>query len=310
LLVWNLSYVAKSNCYKLWAHFGGTSWPCCWFETCSIQCPESLLWIVSSLIWELHAWTFPILAFVAGSKVWSCHDQERHLSSQLWVMTSDFHRTICISIVVVWNLLNSEVNSFETWKWEICMDLSLCLILVSRPFRKRNSLQDHLVLDIFSKVVWSFSCTSISRFISIKFIPWVIRSILLYMNVISNWACILWSGMHVRNVVAKSQGFTLLYKPIHNRDIRKVRKRQHQYPEFGHTLGLMVSEFHPVFLFFPERLHCCYIDFHCSYRYSYYNSSRTLCMKCWDSAFRTEFEHFILRFNKISLLCGCHSKRG
>jgi hypothetical protein len=47
---------------------------------------------------------------------------------------------------------------------------------------------------------------------------------------------------------------------------------------------------------FPERLHCCYIDFHRSYLYSYYNSSRTLCIKCWDSAFRTEFQHFILRF--------------
>jgi hypothetical protein len=46
----------------------------------------------------------------------------------------------------------------------------------------------------------------------------------------------------------------------------------------------------------PERLHCCYIDFHCSDLYSYYNSSRTLCIKCWDSAFRTEFQHFILRF--------------
>jgi hypothetical protein len=60
-----------------------------------------------------------------------------------------------------------------------------------------------------------------------------------------------------------------------NRDIHKVRKRQHQYPEFGHTKGeinqkkkpakiyiniqhgvelrkpsiLMVPEFHPVFLF-------------------------------------------------------------
>ncbi len=32
----------------------------------------------------------------------------------------------------------------------------------------------------------------------------------------------------------------------------------------------------------------------------YYNSSWTLCIKCWDSAFRTEFQHFILRFNKIS----------
>jgi hypothetical protein len=38
--------------------------------------------------------------------------------------------------------------------------------------------------------------------------------------------------------------------------------------------------------FFPERLHCCYIDFHCSYLYS--NSSRTLWMKCWDSALHTE----------------------
>ncbi len=43
-----------------------------------------------------------------------------------------------------------------------------------------------------------------------------------------------------------------------------------------------------LFFFFPERLHCCYIHFHCSYLYSYYNSSRTLCIKCWDSAFRTE----------------------
>jgi hypothetical protein len=27
-------------------------------------------------------------------------------------------------------------------------------------------------------------------------------------------------------------------------------------------------------------------------------------------AFKAEFQHFILRFNKISLLCGYHSKRG
>jgi hypothetical protein len=36
------------------------------------------------------------------------------------------------------------------------------------------------------------------------------------------------------------------------------------------------TEFHPVltpsFLFLPERLHCCcYIYFHCSYTYNYYN---------------------------------------
>ncbi len=72
----------------------------------------------------------------------------------------------------------------------------------------------------------------------------------------------------------------------YNRDIRKVRKRQHQYPEFGHTQGVIKKKPAKEYIniqqgfFFPERLHCCYIDFHCSYLYSYYNSSRTLCIKC------------------------------
>ncbi len=42
------------------------------------------------------------------------------------------------------------------------------------------------------------------------------------------------------------------------------------------------SEFHPLsFSFFPERLHWCYIYFHCSYLYNYYNSSGNFCIKCW-----------------------------
>jgi hypothetical protein len=62
---------------------------------------------------------------------------------------------------------------------------------------------------------------------------------------------------------------------------------------------LMVPEFHPVFLFSwsPPLV----LD-----RFSvllpihlYYNSSWTLCIKCWDSAFRTQFQHFILRFHQI-----------
>jgi hypothetical protein len=56
--------------------------------------------------------------------------------------------------------------------------------------------------------------------------------------------------------------------------------------------------------------HSSYIDFHCSYLFSYYKSPRTLCIKCWDSAFRTELQHFILRFSKISLLYRYHLKRG
>jgi len=40
--------------------------------------------------------------------------------------------------------------------------------------------------------------------------------------------------------------------------------------------------------FFHERLHWCYIYFHCSYLYNYYNYSQTLCIKCWVSAFGTQ----------------------
>jgi hypothetical protein len=45
--------------------------------------------------------------------------------------------------------------------------------------------------------------------------------------------------------------------------------------------------FIPSFLV-PERLHCCYIYFHCSYLYNCNNYSRTLCIKCWVSTFHIE----------------------
>jgi len=35
----------------------------------------------------------------------------------------------------------------------------------------------------------------------------------------------------------KKEHFIGKKNPLYNRDIRKVRKRQHQYPEFGHTQG-------------------------------------------------------------------------
>ncbi len=58
----------------------------------------------------------------------------------------------------------------------------------------------------------------------------------------------------------------------------------------------------PSFLF-RERLQCCYIYFHCSYMYNFYNYLE-------PCALDAEFQHFIPRFNKTSLLCGPHSKRG
>ncbi len=60
---------------------------------------------------------------------------------------------------------------------------------------------------------------------------------------------------------------------------------------------------------FPKPLHCCYIDFHCSYLYSYYNSSRTFCIKCWDSTFRTEFSISYWDFIKFHYLADT-TKRG
>jgi hypothetical protein len=43
--------------------------------------------------------------------------------------------------------------------------------------------------------------------------------------------------------------------------------------------------------------------FHCSYMYNYYNHLEPLAL------LNAEFQHFIPRFNKTSLLCGPHSKR-
>ncbi len=89
-----------------------------------------------------------------------------------------------------------------------------------------------------------------------------------------------------------------------------LKTLQKKYISFQRKIDGFLS--FTVFLFFPERLHCCYIAFHCCYLYSYYNSSRTLCIKCWDSAFRTEFQHFILRFNLFHTVlflkvCGVHN---
>jgi len=98
--------------------------------------------------------------------------------------------------------------------------------------------------------------------------------------------------------------YLICTKTCFNRDIRKARKRQHQHPEFGHIQGEIKKKPAKKYIciqgrgetqitinfdgylsftlsfFFPERLHCCDIDFHCCYLYSYYNFSRTLCIKC------------------------------
>jgi len=99
---------------------------------------------------------------------------------------------------------------------------------------------------------------------------------------------------------------------IHNlniRDIRKVRKRQRQYSEFGHTQGEISTEEYisiqggvklrnfdgflsfTLSFFFHERLHCCYIDSHCSYLYT---ATILLLEPCGLNA---EIQHFALSFS-------------
>jgi hypothetical protein len=51
---------------------------------------------------------------------------------------------------------------------------------------------------------------------------------------------------------------------------------------FGGKLSFIVS------FLFPWPLHCCYIYFHCSYLYKYYNYSQILCIKCLISTFHTK----------------------
>jgi hypothetical protein len=63
------------------------------------------------------------------------------------------------------------------------------------------------------------------------------------------------------------------------------------YTNFGGKL-----RFIPSFLF-PEQLHWCFIYFHCSTCTSTINTLE-------PCALNAEFQHFIPRFNKLSLLCG------
>ncbi len=109
------------------------------------------------------------------------------------------------------------------------------------------------------------------------------------------------------------------------RVIRKVRQTQHQNPEFGHTQGEIFKKpakkyisiqgregvktinfggklgFILSFLF-PERLHCCYIYFH--------STCTTTIISLETCALNAEFEHFVLKFNQMSFLCGYHWERG
>jgi hypothetical protein len=66
----------------------------------------------------------------------------------------------------------------------------------------------------------------------------------------------------------------------------------------------IVPEFSPCLSFFLSS--SIDIDSQCSYLYSHYSSSQNLCIKSLDSAFCTEFQHFILRFDQISLLYFYH----
>jgi len=63
----------------------------------------------------------------------------------------------------------------------------------------------------------------------------------------------------------------------------KVFAKRNNSTDFGGKLSFILS------FLFPERLHCCYIHFHCSYLYNCYNYFRTLCIPHRDW---TKFSYF------------------
>jgi len=104
-----------------------------------------------------------------------------------------------------------------------------------------------------------------------------------------------------------------------NRVIRKVKKTQHQNPEFGHTQGEIKKKTlqkstlalrgdatqktinfgsKPSFILsflFLERPHCCYIYFPA-------RNCLTIVISLEPCALNAEFQHFILRFIKMFFL--------
>jgi len=57
---------------------------------------------------------------------------------------------------------------------------------------------------------------------------------------------------------------------------------------FSTNFGGKLSFILPLLFQWAPPLQLAYIYFHCSYLYNYYNYTRTLCIKCWVSAFHTE----------------------
>jgi len=105
-----------------------------------------------------------------------------------------------------------------------------------------------------------------------------------------------------------------VYKLVYiNRDIRKVKFRHNRASNTELGMKILQNEITGTQISFCtnfcdklsvilsflslERLHCCYKYFHCF-------SCTTTTVSVKPCALNAEFQHFILRFNKIALLCG------
>jgi hypothetical protein len=112
-----------------------------------------------------------------------------------------------------------------------------------------------------------------------------------------------------------------------NRVIPRVRKTQHQNPEFGYTQGEIkkktAKKYIRIWLGMKLRkqsilvvnwVSSCLSFFlsasaAATYIFTALNSTTTI-ISLEPCALNAEYQHFILRFIKMSLLCGYHSKRG
>jgi ABC-type lipoprotein release transport system permease subunit len=112
-----------------------------------------------------------------------------------------------------------------------------------------------------------------------------------------------------------------------NKVIYKLRKKEHQNPKFGHTQGEIKKKppkkYISILLGVKLRKPSIFVKNWISSYLSFFMSASIITTYVFIApicittiiifepcALNVEFQHFILRFNEISLLCGYHWKMG
>jgi hypothetical protein len=205
----------------------------------------------------------------------------------------------------LWVLQQSETNAPDVM-WPVCVATEI--ISIARHFHKPLSsprighfLQQTMLCELCAATGTIIYCTSVPQ--TLEFLTdldtycsrWCCVSCMCCCywnnNLLHNTSTTLWgsqighfcSRFHVRYVLLSNN----VLHPVCKQYIRVIRKVSFGLgPELVFPPILMVN-FYPVFPFSWAPALLLHI-LHCSYMDNYYNYCRTLCIKCWVSAFHTQ----------------------